>query len=376
MTDYFTDENERVDGRETKVSPSGRYSLLIRSYSTKQGAWSYTRGSVVDLRTDKLVADVKRCYSSFLYAFVTKGDVEYLVTGRSYMGQTIVNLSTSEEWNDPVFSRKPDEGEKGDPLFGNYEGYEFCWAEITPFEDANTLFVEGCHWACPYEYRFYDFTDPSKGWSELKVVGSELDIEYLSPDDFANLDYDDDADEGPTSEHTILKIEHHPHQPEVKFTNPDLQIVLRRDGNVMRVVSEWSSERRTKAIEEGEKRDAEWKAKVKAWVDADAFFPWVKAQPLPADIERGDGYQIPSQNDRTTGKDTNPLHVRVNYHRPYEVKANKGKPSAVIHWGIDSGPIVVAKWTYGVGDTNAEFERSQAGLEAAYAAALGHVRGE
>lgn len=373
-TDYFTDENEQGDAQKIVISPLGRYSLLLRKYSTKAGSWSVSRGTVTDLRTDKLVADVKRCYGSFPYAFVAKGNVEYLIAGRSYMGQTVVNLSTGEEWNDPVFSRKLDEGEKTDRAFGNYEGHEFCWAEITPFEDAKTLMVDGCHWACPYEYRFYDFTDPSKGWPQLEIEGSKLGIKYLAPNDFHNFDYDEDADEGPTSEYTLVEIEQRSNK--VKFTNPDLRVTLRRDGNVMRVVEEWSSERRTKAIEEAEKRDAEWEAKVKAWVDADAFFPWVKAQPLPEGINRSDGYQTVSQNDRTTGKDTNPLHVRVSYHRPYDVKANKCKPSAVIHWGVDSGAITVEKWTYGVGSKSTEFERSQSGLEVAYEQAMKHVRGK
>jgi hypothetical protein len=37
----------------------------------------------------------------------------------------------------------------------------FCWAkiEVDP-ESENHLIVEGCYWACPYERRRYDVTNP------------------------------------------------------------------------------------------------------------------------------------------------------------------------------------------------------------------------
>lgn len=370
--DYFTDKNENAACRKTVVSPSGKYKLIIRNYSTKEGAWSYTRGQVIELVTDRLVADVKRCYSSFLYAFVTKDDAEYLVAGRSYMGQTVVNLSTCQEVSDPDFYKAPEEDRKTDSEFGNYHGHEFCWAEITPFFDSNTLFVDGCHWACPYEYRFYDFTDPMKGWPGLKIVGSTLGIEHLAPDDFENLDYDEDADEGPASEYTTVKIEHHPHQPEVKFTNPDLQIVLRRDGDCMRVVSEWSSERRIKRIAEAEAAHKAHQEKFLNARDNAPFYVWLKAQ--KADGIQSDGSyasHYPSINDRNNG-DPNWLYPGIRFEK---AGAPKRATTATVKWGIDAGEIYVEVWTYGKGSEKTMFERSQTGLEAAYAFAVEAVRG-
>jgi hypothetical protein len=79
------------------------------------------------------------------------------------MGQTIVNLDTGEEYNDSQWKN------------GKYQGSEFCWAAHYLSPDGNTLAVDGCHWACPYEIKFYDFTDPSKGWPELELEGDYVD---------------------------------------------------------------------------------------------------------------------------------------------------------------------------------------------------------
>jgi hypothetical protein len=89
-----------------------------------------------------------------------KNDQEWLITGRSYMGQTIVNLDTAQEYNDP---KHPDK----------YEGHEFCWADAQLSLDGNVLIVEGCHWAAPYEKVEYDFTDPSKGWPLIRYLEEE-----------------------------------------------------------------------------------------------------------------------------------------------------------------------------------------------------------
>lgn len=152
--DIYTEANKREKVR-TIMSPSGRFRLEVAGYSTKHGCWDHTRGIVYRVGDGAEVCDIKRNYSTFHHSFVTKNGQEWLITGRSYMGQTIVNLDTGVEYND---SKYPDK----------YEGWGFCWADAQLSEDGNTLTVEGCHWACPYEFVTFDFTDPSKGWPELE----------------------------------------------------------------------------------------------------------------------------------------------------------------------------------------------------------------
>jgi hypothetical protein len=100
----------------------------------------------------------------FHHSFVTKEGREYLIAGRSYMSQTIVDL---------------DRGQEFEPTGDHYNGGAFCWARCYLSPDGNTLAVDGCIWARPYEYCFFDFSDPSKGWPSLPIVGAK-EIEYPS----------------------------------------------------------------------------------------------------------------------------------------------------------------------------------------------------
>jgi hypothetical protein len=160
---YFVDEN--VEGKPTVVmSPSGRFRLTIRSYQIAPGRWNYSRGTVTRAADGGTVCDIQRNYAVFHHSFVTKDGHEYLITGRSYMSQTIVDL---------------DRGRELEPTGDHYNGGAFCWARCYLSPDGNTLAVDGCIWACPYEFCFFDFTDPSKGWASLPIVGTEQ-IEHPS----------------------------------------------------------------------------------------------------------------------------------------------------------------------------------------------------
>jgi hypothetical protein len=152
-------DDDRLVSDDTKeeLSPSGRYRLVMRYYDQGRGYWRYSRGTVYRVSDGSEIADVKRNYSTFRHSFVTKDGKEYLISGRSYMGQTIVNLETGVELNDKIWK-----AEKG------YQGFEFCWAAHWLSPDGNTLVVNGCHWGGPYEFKFFDFSDPANGWPELE----------------------------------------------------------------------------------------------------------------------------------------------------------------------------------------------------------------
>lgn len=162
MTDYYVDENERLEKKEID-SPSGRFKLLIRYYDTKKGCWMFSRGTIYRKSDGVEVCDIKRNYGVFNHSFVEKDGQEWLITGRSYMSQTIINLDTGQEYEP-----------KGD----QFDSMAFCWSSHKLSPDGNILVVEGCHWAAPYEFRFFDFSDPSKGWKEL-----EMDKESYIPAD-------------------------------------------------------------------------------------------------------------------------------------------------------------------------------------------------
>src|SRR5688500_4536509 len=157
VAQFFTEENLEGEPKDI-ISPSGRFRLTIRFYRTAPGRWSYSRGTVTRIRDGAPVCDIQRNFGVFHHSFVTKDGREYLITGRSYMSQTIVDL---------------DRGQEFEPTGDHYNGGAFCWARCYLSPDGNTLAVDGCFWACPYEYRFFDFSDPSNGWASLPIVGVE-----------------------------------------------------------------------------------------------------------------------------------------------------------------------------------------------------------
>lgn len=152
-TDRWGEDRLVADATEELFSPSGRFRLLIRYYDQGKGYWRFSRGTVYRVSDGVEMADVKRNYSRFHHSFVNKNGHEYLISGRSYLSQVIVNLDTGIEFDNS----------------GQGDGYNFCWAKHWLSADGNTLVVNGCFWAGPYEFKFFDFTDPAQGWPELEL---------------------------------------------------------------------------------------------------------------------------------------------------------------------------------------------------------------
>lgn len=146
-------------------SPSGKYTLEIESIPTKPGCWNYTRGTVRGTEGE-IIAEVDRNYSSFPHLFVEghANGHDYLVCGEDYQGQTVIELDTGLKR-----SFLPEEAAKG---FG------FCWTDYKYDPTNKLLLVAGCYWACPYEFRVYDFSDPmGNGWPHLKLLRDEEELE-------------------------------------------------------------------------------------------------------------------------------------------------------------------------------------------------------
>ena len=140
-----------IDTKE-HLSPSKRYKLVIETYKTGPKTWNYTKGILYE--GDAFIGSIERNYSHFPYFFFVKGDKEYLVSGSSYMAQTILDCSTGQKYDNTNDS----------------DG--FCWSQMFQV-DENTICVLGCFWGGPYMYRFYDFSCFSKGWPDLKPIGMD-----------------------------------------------------------------------------------------------------------------------------------------------------------------------------------------------------------
>jgi len=250
----FADRKHRKGQDEVEVSPSGRHTLLIRRYETKKGCWDYSRGTVYKTSSGAEVCDIKRNYLTFHHSFVQREGEEWLITGRSYMSQTMVNLDTGEEF---------------EPSDDHYYGAAFCWADCVLSMDEKTLVVDGCHWAAPYEYRFFDFTDPSEGWPELDIEPAqriestgECGPEWMEDGTVVCYKSDEyylplgkfDAD---ISWEEAEEIGDPYDDPDNWVYVPQIKVTLRRQFNKMIVVSTWLSDRMTKRLEDARA----WKGK-------------------------------------------------------------------------------------------------------------------
>src|SRR5271154_2272389 len=143
---YFKPENENAQSRRAYLSPSGKYKLIVSSF--EPGFWSYSQGKVFKQGSDTPIAVVNRNYSAFPYLFIEDhpSGHDFLVCGEDYQGQTVIDLTT---------------GARRDSLSaGTDKGWGFCWSEHRFDKETQILVVSGCHWACPYEFRFYDFAAP------------------------------------------------------------------------------------------------------------------------------------------------------------------------------------------------------------------------
>jgi hypothetical protein len=165
---FFVDAHECKNCRMEHLSDSEQYELIVGSYTTEKGCWNYTRGQVFNKETGALIADVKRNYSAFPFAWAENhpNGHSYLICGEDYQGQTIIELDT---------------GKRKDYLpLDAHNGCGFCWAEHFPSPDKTKLAVIGCFWACPYELIIYDFSDPMRlPYKELQILDAPETFSWI-----------------------------------------------------------------------------------------------------------------------------------------------------------------------------------------------------
>lgn len=171
---FFKPEN----AGESYEYKTDRYRLVITPIKTKEGCWNYTNAKVYQRKKDgpdEQIAVVRRNYSAFPFEWVEKhpNGHEYLVCGEDYQGQTIIELDTGKRAD-----YLPEDAKKG---FG------FCCGHFYISASGRYLAVSGCYWACPYEVRIFDFSEPLKmPWPEL--------YRDTDRDTFIGWDYDENGE--------------------------------------------------------------------------------------------------------------------------------------------------------------------------------------
>ena len=366
---FFVDKNELKGKRKEELSPSGRFKLDIRYYKTRAGAWDYSRGIVKRMSDGAEICDIKRNYSTFHHSFVTKADQEWLITGRSYMSQTIVNLDTGEEF---------------EPKGTHFDGYGFCWAQHYLSPDGNTLVVNGCHWACPYEFKFFDFSDPSKGWPELPLVKREEFEKYKDNLEDAEHTYIYQDEEEPkfnddgtitAYETTSVFIPNGKREDDISEEECDaigdeayddefnwrreVEVIytLRRVGDVLVIEDVWQSIWKQEQTRKREEWEAQDKAQKLEWMSTDPIYIALeKLLQNDPDLEFGDLWWCGSSVKARKEGEKNTW-----FFYPY-IRSKHEKKSAQLRWGTVEGPIDVELRH---GRRAQTFDRSEIGLKQA-----------
>ena len=177
---YF-DPKQILEGSQSRsTSPSGSYKLETAEYQQNKPDrnWTVTKVSIFDTRSHELMFEFFTDYHSFFHEWLVKENTEYLVGGEVLCGgQTVIDLSARK-----MKSYSPPE-----------DG--FIWSDLYFSPCGSSLAVIGCHWACPYEVRVYDFSKPMDlPLSEIKIVtlhDSELDnVDWIDNRNFKTKNYD------------------------------------------------------------------------------------------------------------------------------------------------------------------------------------------
>jgi len=389
------------------LSPSGEYKLVVNSHATKPGCWDYTRGLVYRKGSDKPIAKVKRNYSSFPFCWIDHPNGHsYLVCGEDYQGQTVIELDTGKRRD-----HLPPEAEKG---------HGFCWADYRFDAATLMLVVEGCIWACPYEFRFYDFSDPMNGWPEIEPtekcepIGIYADGKppVIEPDgtiksyDTTNNDSDDDdikVDFNARTEDDRVRLNtvcskaslvDWPQEPGnsvivsdgevrasavIEFLDGELVAkvdwttardvanaikTFRREGLKLILVDEWVSEaEKVRRIEreEGERRYSKWLADFRA---GDPLYLAYAARLKDKVLKPADYESIGITHERWCPDFTG--NERRMCRRIIDRGREKNGYTIDLEWAVDTGPVKLSIYKDGNTDHDKFFEHSVAGMNQAF----------
>ena len=338
---YFKPENANLEHRKEHFSPSGKYKLVVTPYQTAPGRWGYTQGLVYSVGSDTPIVEIQRDYSSFPFLFVEHPNGHsYLIGGATYQGQTVIELDTGE--------RRDHDSE------GKDKGNGFCWTNYTYEPKAQMLVVDGCIWACPYEYRFFDFSDPMNGWPEIKTES------YV------------DADQRPpTFEDGLLKCYQtaRPKEDDGEEENPPVAAytTFRREGLKLITVEEWVSDAEKERRIQREEAERKYKAKIADFKANDPLYltysELVKDPALKPDSYESTG--VIHEGWSPDYPTTEPRESRWCRRLLYG-KNSKGY-TVDLDWGMVAGPVKLTIFKDGKTLENKFFPHSVEGMREAFA---------
>jgi len=402
---FFVPENARVERAEEHLSPSGKYKLVVTPYSTTNGGWDYSRGvvsiagSVVTRSASRplgaVLAEVLRNYGMFPFTFVEGhgNGHDYLICGEDYQGQTVVELDTSSDAvafgaaspdavafgaasPDAVAfgAASPDAvafgaaSKRVDHLPEEAEaGAAFCWEEARFDASSKMLLVCGCHWACPYEFRFYDFSDPMAGWPEIEADGcvfADRKWPIVESGGIVKCYQTKSTDDGDGDGDEISGAEGD------RVGGDDLVesiMTFKREGQKLVLQSEWVSDEekaRRAAREEGKRKYEAWKAEFRSTDPLYlTYVELIKDPALSPEEHESIGVTHESWCPHFSGDERRWCRRLLNGDRGNE----KRQHTVDLEWAVISGPVKLVVFKDGEHVEDKFFEHSVDGMKEAFA---------
>jgi len=165
INNYFDQNGLVKNSREEFVSSSKKFKLHTLRYKQLKDDvdWEVTNIEVYDNTSQEKIFNFFGNDGHFFHQWLIKDNTEYLICAEDlFGGQTVIDLT-----NKKMESYSP--GEDG-----------FIHAEFYLSPNEKLLAVVGCYWACSYEIKIYDFSNP------LSLPLKELDSIVL-PDSCGTL---------------------------------------------------------------------------------------------------------------------------------------------------------------------------------------------
>ena len=353
MSKFFVKEN--AGKSYEKLSPDGKYRLVVTSYSTAKGCWNYTQGLVYRVGEDKPLFEVQRNYSDFWCGWVNHPNGKaYLVCGEDYQGQTVLELDTGRRRD-----FLPTEAAKG---------CGFCWVDCEFDAGTQILTVSGCVWAAPFEYRFYDFSNPMEGWPELQPIDAEGKDTYID----ADRKHPTFEPEGTIKTYQTKIDDDDEDEDDTKIGELQTVCTWRREGAKLVLVNEWVSDaeqtdrtERKIAHERYVRELAEFRANDPLYL---AYLELIKDPALSPDKYEGHGVTYngwcPGFEDRESRWCRRIIH-QVSAARWYR---REKKLTIDLEWGAKTGPIKLVIYKNGNHIEDKFFmEHSVKSMQAAFA---------
>jgi hypothetical protein len=163
----------------TNKSASKNYLLDVDVYAVNDPHrnWNISVATLTDLRTNEIVAQIKRNDDCFFYAWLDCDETEYLICSEDLEGQTVIDLTHRR-----VVSYCSD-----DDLF--------IWTKFYPSPARDKIAIVGCYWASPYFVVVYDFQNPTqlplKRIIEIPLSGNDFE-KWINDDIFCLRDQNGD----------------------------------------------------------------------------------------------------------------------------------------------------------------------------------------